>query len=61
MSEGLAQGPYVAAVVGFKPASFSVQGTDFTTEPPRPAIRYVNVELHYIAEVMQQGVFLMHP
>ena len=36
MSEGLAQGPYVAARVGFKPAILLTIGTKLTTEPPRP-------------------------
>jgi len=33
MSKGLAQGPYVAARAGFKPATLQMQGT---TEPPMP-------------------------
>ena len=33
MSEGLAQGSYMAAKVGFEPATFRTQGTDLTTEP----------------------------
>ena len=36
MSEGLAQGPYVAAKVRFKPATLWMQGTELTTEPPHP-------------------------
>ena len=28
MSEGLSQGPYVAAKVGFKPATFHTEGTE---------------------------------
>ncbi len=35
MSEGLAQGPYVAAGAGFEPATLRTQGTELTTEPPR--------------------------
>ena len=35
-SEGLAQGSYVVARVGFKPATLRMQGTELTTEPPRP-------------------------
>ncbi len=35
-SEGLAQGHYVAARVGFEPATFRTQDTEPTTEPPRP-------------------------
>ena len=33
-SEGLAQGPYVAARVGFEPATLRTQGTEPTNEPP---------------------------
>src|SRR6218665_2748735 len=36
MSEGLAQGPYEAAEVGFEPATFRMQGTKPTSEPPCP-------------------------
>ena len=36
MSQGFAQGPYVVARVGFEPAIFRKQGTELTTEPPRP-------------------------
>ena len=38
MSEGLAQGPYMAADVGFEPATLRMQGTEHTTEPPRPTM-----------------------
>jgi len=38
MSEGLAQGPYVAAGVGFEPATLRTQGTELTTEPSRSYI-----------------------
>ena len=41
MSEGLAQGPCVAAGVGFNPAILRTQGTELTTEPPCPPIQYV--------------------
>ena len=34
MREGHAQDPYVAAGVGFEPATFRMQGTGLTTEPP---------------------------
>src|SRR6218665_1358893 len=37
-SEGLAQGPYVVARVGFEPATFHTQGTEPATEPPHPTI-----------------------
>ena len=36
MSEGLAQGSYVVARVGFGPATFRTQATEPTTEPPCP-------------------------
>jgi len=36
MTKGLAKGPYVAARVGFEPATFQTQGTKPKTEPPRP-------------------------
>jgi len=36
MSEGLAQGPYMVAKVGFEPATLQTQGTELTTEPPCP-------------------------
>ena len=35
MSEGLAQGPYMAARVVFEPATLQAQGTDLITEPPQ--------------------------
>ena len=35
-SDGLAQGPYVVAGVGFEPATLQMQATEPTTEPPRP-------------------------
>ena len=33
-SEGLAQGPYKAARVGFEPTTFRTEGTKTTTQPP---------------------------
>jgi len=33
VSEGLIQGPYMAARVGFKPATLRTQGIDLATEP----------------------------
>src|SRR6218665_3823865 len=36
VSEGLAQGPYVAARVGFEPATLRMQGTELNTEPHCP-------------------------
>ena len=41
MSEGLAQGPYLVARVGFELATLQTQGTKLTTEPPRPFIDQV--------------------
>ena len=35
-SEGLAQDSYVAARMGFEPATFWTQGNEPTTEPPHP-------------------------
>jgi len=35
MSEGLAEGPYMAVRVGYKPATLQTQCTELTTEPPR--------------------------
>ena len=37
-SEGLAQGPYVAAIAGFEPATLQTKGDESTDEPPRPTI-----------------------
>ena len=37
-SEGLAQGSYVVARVGFGPATLRMQGTESATEPPHPTI-----------------------
>ena len=38
MSEGLAQSPYRVARVGFKLVTFWMEGTELTTEPPRPTL-----------------------
>jgi len=38
VSEGLAQGPYVAAGVGFEPATLRTQDTELTNESPRPTL-----------------------
>ena len=35
-SDGLAQGPYVAAKAGFEPATLWTKGVESTNEPPRP-------------------------
>src|SRR6218665_155453 len=34
-SEGLSQGPYVAAGAGFQPATLRTKGDESTNEPPR--------------------------
>ena len=36
MSEGLAQGPHVAAGMGFEPTTVRTPRTDPNTKPPRP-------------------------
>ena len=36
VSEGLAQGPYVAARAGFEPATLQTKGVEPTNEPPCP-------------------------
>ena len=38
VSEGLAQGTYVAARVGFEPTTLRTKGDESINEPPRPAI-----------------------
>jgi len=35
VSEGLAQGPYVAARAGFKPVTLRMKGVESTNAPPR--------------------------
>jgi len=37
-SEGLAQGPYVVARAGIKPATLHTKGVESTNEPPQPTI-----------------------
>src|SRR6218665_3534001 len=37
-SEGLAEGPYVAARAGFEPTNLRAKGIDSTNAPPRPTI-----------------------
>ena len=45
MSEGLVQGLYVAAEMGFEPAPLRMQGTKLTTEPPCPSKSVVETAL----------------
>ena len=44
VSEGLAQGPYMLASVGFEPATLQTQGTDRTTEATMPT-KQLNADL----------------
>ena len=37
-SEGLAQGPYMAAGAGFEPATLQTKGDESINEPPRPTM-----------------------
>ena len=37
-SEGLVQGPYVAAIAGFEPTTLRTKGDESTDEPPLPAV-----------------------
>ena len=39
-SEGLAQGPYVAARAGFEPTTLRTKGDESANEPPRPTKLY---------------------
>ena len=43
-SEGLAQGPYVAASAGFEPVSLRSKGIDSTNVPPRPTLAFNSVQ-----------------
>ena len=43
MSEGLAQGPYVAARVGFEPMTLRTKGDESTNEPPRPTVYHHHI------------------
>jgi len=43
--EGLAQGPYVAARVGFKPTTFRTIGAESTNKPPSPNFVTVVINL----------------
>ena len=47
VSEGLAQGPYVAARAGFKLTTFRTTGDEFTNEPPRPTKFYVCLSAYF--------------
>ena len=42
-SEGLAQGPYMVARVGFEPATLRMEGIALTTDPPCPTIELNHV------------------
>ena len=49
VSEGLAQGPYVAARAGFEPEILRTKGDESTNESPRPTI-YVHHLLKYLPD-----------
>ena len=38
VSEGIAQGPYVAARAGFEPTTLRSKGIDSAKAPPRPSV-----------------------
>ena len=44
LSEGLAQGTYVAAGVEFEPAIIRAQGTEIITQPPRPTMHMTDTQ-----------------
>ena len=62
MSVGLAQGPYMAARVGFEPAILRTQGIKVTTEPKRQSLStlYIslddNIKMHKIHAVIFEDV-----
>src|SRR6218665_1852787 len=53
VSEGLAQGPYVAARLGVQPMTIQTKGVDSTSAPPRPTMRN---ERNYSRPSRQFGV-----
>ena len=56
MSEGLVQGPYAAARVEFKPATFRTEGAELTTEPPFPTQHNMQLDcIHQLAWSPQLG------
>ena len=57
MREGLAQGPYMAAGVDFEPVTFQTQGTELTTEPPRPIIFNIaySTNANYLNDELRQA------
>ena len=60
MSEELAQGPYIAARVGFEPVTGvmpRMQGTELTTEPPSPTIIVVLFALLVVTSVISSTAF----
>ena len=50
-SEGLTQGPYVAARAGDEPMTFRTIGVDSTNEPPRPAMAFLIAKSHRTVRV----------
>ena len=63
VSERLAQGPNVAARVGFEPATFRTQGTEPTTEPPPSVCIYALVcrKCILLLIVMMFSMFINRP
>jgi len=53
VSEGLAQGPYVSARVGFEPPPLRTQGTELPKEPPRHTLVGVDLKLNFDAIATQ--------
>jgi len=51
-SEGLAQGPYVAARAGFKPETLRTKGIESTNEPPYPTTDISPPEGYYCLSVI---------
>ena len=49
-SEGVAQGPYVAARVGLEPATLWTKGVETTNEPPCPTnyTKFISPEISYL-------------
>ena len=47
-SEGLAQGPYMAAIVGFEPTTLQTKGVDSTNEPPHPTYFRSNLSYYHL-------------
>jgi len=55
-SEGLVQGAYVVARMGFKPTTLRIKGDESTDEPPRPTIIIVTMKAR--TKMMKTHIFL---